>query len=166
MSKIDKEAFYGCTGLTSVYIPRFVEEIGTAAFGGCTGITSFDVAEENRYYCSQDGLLFRDGTYLHILVSYPLGKEDVVLQDFVDIIDAGAFQGSTYSTIILPERVLRIKAGAFKDCANLKTVKCYRSALSEVPDKTTQITEVEVGAFEGCDLSKATLWVHEWALDD
>ena len=164
--QIDAEAFYGCTGLTSVYIPRFVEEIGTAAFGGCTGITSFDVAEENRYYCSQDGLLFRDGTYLHILVSYPLGKEDVVLQDFVDIIDAGAFQGSTYSTIILPERVLRIKAGAFKDCANLKTVKCYRSALSEVPDKTTQITEVEVGAFEGCDLSKATLWVHEWALDD
>lgn len=164
--KIDNEAFYGCTGLTSVYIPRFVEEIGTAAFGGCTGITSFDVDEENRYYCSQDGLLFNDGTYLHILVSYPLGKEDVVLQDFVDLIDAGAFQGSTYSTIILPERVQRIKAGAFKDCANLKTVKCYRSALSEVPDKTTKITEVEVGAFEGCDLSKATLWVHEWALDD
>ena len=164
--KIDAEAFYGCTGLTSVYIPRFVEEIGTAAFGGCTGITSFDVDEENRYYCSKDGLLFRDGTYLHILVSYPLGKEDVVLQDFVDIIDAGAFQGSTYSTIILPERVLGIKAGAFKDCANLKTVKCYRSALSDVPDKTIQITEVEVGAFEGCDLSKATLWVHEWALDD
>ena len=161
--KIDKEAFYGCTGLTSVYIPRFVEEIGTAAFGGCTGITSFDVAEENRYYCSQDGLLFKDG---HILVSYPLGKEDVVLQDFVDIIDAGAFQGSTYSTIILPERVLGIKAGAFKNCANLRTVKCYRSPLSEVPDRTTEITVVEVGAFEGCDLSKATLWVHEWALDD
>lgn len=166
VSQIEAEAFYGCTGLTSVYIPRFVEEIGTAAFGGCTGITSFDVAEENRYYCSQDGLLFRDGTYLHILVSYPLGKEDVVLQDFVDIIDAGAFQGSTYSTIILPERVLRIKAGAFKKCANLRTVKCYRSALSEVPDRPTGITEVEVGAFEGCDLSKATLWVHEWALDD
>lgn len=164
--QIDAEAFYGCTGLTSVYIPRFVNEIGTAAFGGCTGITSFDVAEENRYYYSQDGLLFTDGTYLHILVSYPLGKEDVVLQDFVDVIYAGAFQGSTYSTIILPERVLRIKAGAFKDCANLKTVKCYRSALSDVPDKTIQITEVEVGAFEGCDLSKATLWVHEWALDD
>ena len=164
--KIDEKAFYGCTGLTSVYIPRFVEEIGTAAFGGCTGITSFDVDEENRYYCSQDGLLFNDGTYLHILVSYPLGKEDVVLQDFVDIIDAGAFQGSTYSTIILPEGLQSIKAGAFKDCANLKTVKCYRSALSVVPDKNTKITEVEVGAFEGCDLSKATLWVHEWALDD
>lgn len=161
--KIDKEAFYGCTGLTSVYIPRFVKEIGTAAFGGCTGITSFDVDKENIYYCSQDGLLFKDG---HILVSYPLGKEDVVLQDFVDLIDAGAFQGSTYSTIILPERVLGIKAGAFKDCANLKTVKCYRSPLSEVPDRTTEITVVEVGAFEGCDLSKATLWVHEWALDD
>lgn len=166
VSQIEAEAFYGCTGLTSVYIPRFVEEIGTAAFGGCTGITSFDVAEENSYYCSQDGLLFKDGTYLHILVSYPLGKEDVVLQDFVDLIDAGAFQGSTYSTIILPERVLGIKAGAFKDCANLKTVKCYRSPLSEVPDRTTEITVVEVGAFEGCDLSKATLWVHEWALDD
>lgn len=167
VSQIEAEAFYGCTGLTSVYIPRFVEEIGTAAFGGCTGITSFDVAEENSYYCSQDGLLFRDGTYLHILVSYPLGKEDVVLQDFVvDRIDAGAFQGSTYSTIILPESVLSIKAGAFKNCANLRTVKCYRSALSEVPDRPTGITEVEVGAFEGCDLSKATLWVHEWALDD
>lgn len=166
VKQIDAEAFYGCTGLTTVDIPYSVETIGAAAFGGCTGITSFNVAAECKNYYSYPD----DGTLrafpITTLVAYPLGKEEVSISSNVLTISSGAFQGSTYSTIILPETVEYIKAGAFKDCANLKTVKCYRSALSNTPSINTEITEVEVGAFEGCDLSKATLWAHRWALDD
>ena len=40
VTSIGVDAFYGCTGLTSVTIPDSVTSIGEYAFGGCTGLTS------------------------------------------------------------------------------------------------------------------------------
>ena len=40
---IEDEAFWGCTGLTSIVIPDSVTEIGQWAFSGCTGLTTASV---------------------------------------------------------------------------------------------------------------------------
>ena len=40
---IDDNAFYGCTGLTSVTIPNTVTYIGNGAFEGCSGLTSVTI---------------------------------------------------------------------------------------------------------------------------
>lgn len=40
MTGIGQEAFYGCSGLTSVTTPNSVTSIGGNAFSGCTGLTS------------------------------------------------------------------------------------------------------------------------------
>ena len=40
MTIIGSNAFYGCSGLTSVSIPNNVTSIGGSAFSGCTGLTS------------------------------------------------------------------------------------------------------------------------------
>ena len=40
---IGEDAFYGCTGLTSVTIPNSVTSIGNSAFYGCTGLTSVTI---------------------------------------------------------------------------------------------------------------------------
>jgi hypothetical protein len=40
VTSIGQEAFFGCTGLTSVDIPDSVASIGHYAFGYCTGLTS------------------------------------------------------------------------------------------------------------------------------
>ena len=39
VTSISNNAFYGCTGLTSVIIPEGVEEIYDCAFKGCTSLT-------------------------------------------------------------------------------------------------------------------------------
>ena len=44
VSKIEDDAFKGCTGLTSVEIPNSVTRIGDCAFEGCTGLTSVEIS--------------------------------------------------------------------------------------------------------------------------
>ncbi len=43
VTKIGESAFEDCTGLTSVTIPKGVKEIGWNAFEGCTGLTSVTI---------------------------------------------------------------------------------------------------------------------------
>ena len=45
VTSIGNDAFYGCSGLTSVEIPNSVTSIGKYAFLGCTGLTSVTIPE-------------------------------------------------------------------------------------------------------------------------
>ena len=55
LTSIVKQAFYGCTGLTSVTIGDSVEEIGEWAFLGCTGLTSVTINVTSIGYAAFDG---------------------------------------------------------------------------------------------------------------
>ncbi|MBO7443084.1 MAG: leucine-rich repeat domain-containing protein, partial [Paludibacteraceae bacterium] len=43
VTSIGKDAFYGCSRITSVKIPTSVTEIGWGAFYGCSGLTSVEI---------------------------------------------------------------------------------------------------------------------------
>ena len=43
LTSINNSAFYGCTGLTSIEIPSSVTSINNNAFSGCTGLTSIEI---------------------------------------------------------------------------------------------------------------------------
>jgi hypothetical protein len=40
LTRIERQAFFGCKGLTGIVIPDSVTFIGNMAFGGCTNLTT------------------------------------------------------------------------------------------------------------------------------
>lgn len=154
VTTIDISAFGKCTSLSSVTIPTNVTTIGNAAFGGCTALSEFIVPDAHTIYKVVDGVLCsKDGSTLHI---YPAGLDDAVVPAGVTTIAANAFNGcSKFTTICIPEAVSSIGIEAFKNCTSLATVMCY---MATPPSTATT-------AFDGCDLSKASLLVHESSID-
>ena len=72
IKSIGVDAFYRCTGLTSIKIPDSVKTIGTRAFNGCTGLTSIEIPSSVTIvdYCAFDDCdnisynIYDNGKYL------------------------------------------------------------------------------------------------------
>lgn len=56
VTKIEKDAFAGCTSLKEIEIPASVSQLLPSA--GCTALESIQVSKANTHYSSQDGVLF------------------------------------------------------------------------------------------------------------
>ena len=144
------DAFYDCTGLTSVVIPDGVTEIGEEAFRGCTGLTSVVIPEG---VTKIEWEAFLGCT----------GLTSLVIPEGVKEIGWNAFRGCTgLTSVVIPEGVTKIEYEAFRGCTGLTSVvipdsvtKIVRSAflgcigLTSVV-MTEGVTEIEESAFEGC----------------
>jgi len=107
---IGEFAFHGCDIMSPITIPSSVKYIGNNAFGGTVHI---DVAADNLYYCSVDGVLFnRNKTKL---IQYPQYKKDsaYTIPDGVTTIDYNAFYHSRQRAITIPRSVDSIETCAF-----------------------------------------------------
>ena len=121
---IYSNAFGYCLGLTEITLPASLEYIQHNAFLGCNNLTSILVAEDNRNYCSVDGMLLsKDGTKL---VCCPAGKQGmIVVPDTVVTIGVEAFWGCQHMTsLLIPTSVTTIEHNVFSGCHNLTDV-CY-----------------------------------------
>ena len=92
VTSIGMSAFYGCSGLISVTIPSTVTEIGTTAFSGCSGLTS------------------------------------VTIPSSVTSIGNNAFSRcSGLTSVTIPSSVTRIGRNVFIDCSGLTSVTILSS---------------------------------------
>ncbi|MBR4752520.1 MAG: leucine-rich repeat protein [Thermoguttaceae bacterium] len=119
----------GVSLLKTIVIPKSVKEIqGVRFFEACCSLEKIEVAEDNPYFRSIDGVLFsKDGKTL-ISVPAKLGKDVYVAPDGVETIGPFAFEyspmsnDSSLSSVVLPKSVKKIGNGAFYGCSSLTSI--------------------------------------------
>lgn len=149
---IGKNAFAGCTFLTSINLPDNLKEIRNSAFEGCgltsvtipngiTGIGSF--AFKN---CSSLALVsipesvtvIGNGTFAGCISLTSINLPENLLW-----IDQFAFEGSGLTSVIFPSKVQHLGTMAFASCTSLTSVTLGRGV--------TYIGTEGNGTFNGCD---------------
>ena len=139
--EIYNNAFYECTGLTSVVIDNSVQTIGYNAFFGCSGLTSViignsvnSIGEDAFRGCSKltsvvipnSVKTIGDGAFYNCT-----GLISVIIGNSVDNIGIGAFNGCTgLTSVVIGNSVKSIGHSAFANCSGLKSVEIPYSVLT------------------------------------
>ena len=127
VKSIGDEAFYGCSGLTSVTIPESVTNIGAGAFSSCSSLTSVTIPEG---VTSIEYGVFSGCTSL----------SSITIPESVVWIGYRAFENcSSLTSIVIPNGVTGIGGSAFFECTALTSVT--------IPESMTGIGD---RAFSSC----------------
>ncbi len=143
---VEKDAFTDCTSLKNLDIPESVESLKTP-FEFCYSLKSINVSPNNKYYASEDGIVF-DKTK-KCIICYPPGKtnESYTIPDSVESIAESAFATCCHLiSVSVRESVAEIGNSAFENCSGITSMT--------VPDSVRIIGS---SAFEGCTSLKSVV---------
>ena len=136
VTTIGRNAFQGCSGLTTITIPNNVTTIGTWAFQDCTGLTSVTIPNS---VTTIGRNAFQDCTGL-TSVTIPnsvtsigddafwgcRGLTSVTIPDGVTSIGENVFYGcSSLTSVTIPDGVTSIGHYAFANCSGLTSITIY-----------------------------------------
>lgn len=112
-------ALYKCSGLKTIDIGRNISKIESDAFFGCSGITKFKTDKFNNTYRTQDGVLINDAK--DRIIAYPSGRKDesYAVPDNIAYISSNAFTFTNLKNLEIPETVEIVDDYAFdggEDC--------------------------------------------------
>ena len=150
VTSIGYEAFYDCSGLTSITIPNSVTSIGDEAFYVCSGLTSITIPNSvtsigNGAFYDCDGLtsitIPNSVTSIgEVAFSCCTSLTSITIPNSVTSIGDNAFSSCTSLTSIsIPNSMTSIGNGAFYNCYGLTSIS--------IPNSVTSIGN---GAFYNC----------------
>jgi len=121
ITKIDSFAFYRCSALTEISIPKNVNDIGLYSLGYCENLQNIYVSPENMHFAGVDGVLCNNnGTRL---ITYPVGRTDVVIPESIQTIGSRAFFAcNKITSITIPKYITKLEHGPIDSCKNLEEV--------------------------------------------
>ena len=127
LQEIGAATFVGCSSLTALDIPASVKTIGMGGFTGCTALKSFTVDGENTVYSAPDGVLIKDNTSL---IAYPNAHGTIyTASEGITTIEPYAFCMTAIEELTLPSTLKSIGENAVSYCSSLEKV----SFLSTTP---------------------------------
>ena len=125
---IGEYSFYNCKNIRMIEIGYNVENIGFLAFGSCEKLTNIMVDSKNKYYSSDDGILFNKNQ--SEIIQYPCANErkKYNIPNSVTTIGHHAFSDcSNLLNIFFPNSVESIENYAFSNCDQITSVFISRS---------------------------------------
>ena len=140
LNTIGNDVFNGCCSLSDVFIPAACTSISNSAFRGCSSIQSFSVEYGNSVYDSRDNCnaILNNDNLEH-------GCINTIIPDGIKTIKAYAFSDcSSLTEIGLPSSLTTIFGNAFENCTSLRKIEVPQSVNNVYSDAFVGCTDVEV----------------------
>ena len=137
-------AFYQCTSLVSLKLPKGITEIGVRAFQKCSNLADVAIPAS----VTSIGMLAFSGCS---------GLTGITIPSSVTSIGSSAFYGcSGLTSLSFPSGITSIGSSAFLGCSGLTSIYVYAE----------KMPKLGTNMFDDCDAKKCTVYVPKGTYDD
>ena len=163
---IEDEAFAYCEALEEVMLPASLENLGARAFSACDRLVKISVNPDNQKYYSKDNCVIEKQSKTLVL-----GCNRSIIPNDGSVVTIGKTAFSSckqLTTVIIPDSVTSIEAGAFENNTSLTNLKLSKNlkklgcnAFSAVNVESFELseclTEIEDTILNYCSVDKVVV---------